>query len=66
MWAKYWGIRYSTGLLAFAWQGKKSIGVGILDSNEYKVNNILFVDDDIPTETQMRYYTALDNFWKYV
>ncbi len=45
-------------------KANKTIGVGIIDSDGYKINNILFVDDDLPTETRRQYYTASDNLEK--
>lgn len=45
-------------------KAKKTIGVGIFDSDGYKINNILFVDDDLPTETRRKYYTASESLEK--
>lgn len=48
------------------WQplSKKSIGVGIFDSDGYRINNILLIDDVLPAEAQRKYYTASDDLEK--
>ena len=43
---------------------RKSIGVGIFDSDGYRINNILFMNDALPAVAQRKYYTASDDLKK--
>ena len=43
---------------------RKSIGVGIFDSDGYRINNILFMNDALPAVAQRKYYTASDDLEK--
>ena len=43
---------------------RKSIGVGIFDSDGYRIKNILFMNDALPAVAQRKYYTASDDLEK--
>ena len=43
---------------------RKSIGVGIFDSDGYRIKNILFMNDALPAVAQRKYYTASDDLGK--